>query len=67
MRGGASHQGYGKFGERGKHAGECRSYVGTQGLKGYGKEPIRAGCLITAEGFEGSGLLIPGRRGLPCV
>ncbi len=37
-----------------KNAGECRSYVGTQGFKGFGKEPIRASSLIGVEGFEGS-------------
>ncbi len=29
-----------------KNAGECRGYVGTQGFKGCGKEPIRASSLI---------------------
>ncbi len=37
-----------------KHAGECRGYVGTQGFKGFGKEPIRASSLIGVEGLEGS-------------
>ncbi len=37
-----------------KNVGECRGYVGTQGFKGFGKEPIRAGSLIGVEGFEGS-------------
>ncbi len=29
-----------------KNAGECRGYAGTQGFKGFGKEPIRASSLI---------------------
>ncbi len=37
-----------------KNAGECRSYVGTPGIKSFGKEPIRTGSLIGVEGFEGS-------------
>ncbi len=37
-----------------KNAGECRGYVGFQGFKGFGKEPIRASSLIGVEGFEGS-------------
>ncbi len=32
---------------------ESRSYVGTQGFKGVGKEPIRASSLIGVESFEG--------------
>ncbi len=34
-----------------KNAGERRGYVGTQGFKGFGKEPIRAGSLIRVEIF----------------
>ncbi len=37
-----------------KNAGESRGYVGTQGFKGFGKEPIRASSLIGVGGFEGS-------------
>ncbi len=37
-----------------KNAGECRGYVGTQGFKGFGKEPIRVSSLIGGEAFEGS-------------
>ncbi len=37
-----------------KNSGECRGYVGTQGFKSFGKEPIRAGSLNGVEGFEGS-------------
>ncbi len=29
-----------------KNAGECGGYVGAQGFKGFGKEPIRASSLI---------------------
>ncbi len=29
-----------------KNAGECWGYVGTQGYKGFGKEPIRAAPLL---------------------
>ncbi len=37
-----------------KNAAERRGYVGTQGCKGVGKEPIRAGSLIGVEVFKGS-------------
>ncbi len=37
-----------------KNKGECRGYVGTQGFKNFGEEPIRAGSLIGVEGFKGS-------------
>ncbi len=37
-----------------KNAGECRGYVGSQGLNGFGKEPIRSSSLIGVEGVEGS-------------
>ncbi len=40
--------------EGSKNAGECRGYVGTPGLKGFGKEPTKVGSLIGVEGFEGS-------------
>ncbi len=32
-----------------KNAEECRGYEGTQGFKGFGKEPIRASSLIEVE------------------
>ncbi len=35
-----------------KNSGDYRVYVGTQGFKGFGKEPIRATSLIGVEGFE---------------
>ncbi len=37
-----------------KNAGECSGYLGTQGLKGFGKERIRTGSVFGVEGFEGS-------------
>ncbi len=30
----------------GENVGECRGYEGTQGFKGFGKEPIRASSLL---------------------
>ncbi len=37
-----------------KNAGKGRSYVETEGFKGFGKEPLRAGFLIGVEGIESS-------------
>ncbi len=48
------------FRDLGSLAGEVKNaetgmdYVGTQGFKGFEKEPISVGSLIGVEGFEGS-------------